>query len=351
MSGLTLGLMTGRCAGDRSALLCMLVSVVASSAAPLLVSVLGASHFPFLFTAGMQAGGLFGCLLFLLACHRSLLCDPRVRGALLGSVLRLDRRAIWFLLGTVSGLDYALFAWSSRHVDVAVTTVLFETWPLFLVFLMALLYRGVGRYRTPTPALVLLLLVGFGGCGLVVSSQHGGLDGFFGSAGVNHLALGAGLALLAALVTSLSAYLFRWASALSGVLAPYRVVSGGGVSLELFGMAVGMVVSDVFSISMNAVIGFAAGESLSFVPVMVGFLGGILIYSLGSLAWRAANLLTSNLGVNALGYAAPLLALGLLWVFSRADVARLDYLVVGAIVLIAVNLLLQLGPELRRWLG
>ena len=76
---------------------------------------------------------------------------------------------------------------------------------------------------------------------------------------------------------------------------------------------------------------------------MVGFLGGILIYSLGSLAWRAANLLTSNLGVNALGYAVPLLALGLLWVFSRADVARLDYLVVGAIALIAVNLVVGLG--------
>ena len=297
----------------------------------------------------MQAGGLFGCLIFLLARHRPLLCDSRVRGVLLGSVLRLDRRAIWFLLGTVSGLDYALFAWSSRHVDVAVTTVLFETWPLFLVFLMALLYRGAGRYRRPTPALVLLLVVGFGGCGLVVSSQHGGLGGVFGF-GVHHLTLGVGLALLAALATSLSAYLFRWASAMSGALAPYRGVSGGGVSLELFGVAVGMVVSDVFSISMNAVIGFGAGESLSFIPMMVGFLGGILIYSLGSLAWRAANLLTSNLGVNALGYAAPLLALGLLWVFSRADVARLDYLVVGAIALIAVNLVVGLGAwDSRFW--
>ena len=128
---IALGLMGNRCAGDCSALLCMLVSVVTSSAAPLLVSVSGAAHFPFLFTAGMQAGGLFGCLIFLLARHRPLLCDPRVRGVLLGSVLRLDRRAIWFLLGTVSGLDYALFAWSSRHVDVAVTMVLFETWPLF----------------------------------------------------------------------------------------------------------------------------------------------------------------------------------------------------------------------------
>ena len=260
--------MGNRRAGDRSALLCMLVSVVASSVAPLLVSVSGAAQFPFLFTAGMQAGGLFGCLLFLLVCHRPLLWDPRVRGALLVSVLRLDRRAIWFLLGTVSGLDYALFAWSSRYVDVAVTTVLFETWPLFLVFLMALLYRGVGRYRRPTPALMLLLVVGFGGCALVVSSQHGGLDGLFGS-GVHHLALGVGLSLLAALATSLAAYLFRWASALSGALAPCRGVSaGGGVSLELFSVAVGMVVSDVFSISMNAVIGFAAGESLSFIPVM-----------------------------------------------------------------------------------
>lgn len=98
MSGLTLGLMGNRRAGDRSALLCMLVSVVVFSVAPLLVSVSGAAQFPFLFTAGMQAGGLFGCLLFLLACYRPLLWDPRVRGVLLGSVLRLDRRAIWFLL-------------------------------------------------------------------------------------------------------------------------------------------------------------------------------------------------------------------------------------------------------------
>ena len=37
-----------------------------------------------------------------------------------------------FVLGTLSGLDYVLFIWSTQFIDISVSTVLFELWPLFL---------------------------------------------------------------------------------------------------------------------------------------------------------------------------------------------------------------------------
>ena len=343
-SFLTLG---GR--GDHSAVGYMLVSVAVSSMAPLMVALVGVGHVPFMFTAAMQVGGMSGYLFLLFARYRRFLVDPRVWKAVFGHVVRLDHRTVWFLLGIVSGLDYALFVWSTRFIDISVTTILFETWPLFLVLLMAVLYRDADRYRRLSFSLVLLLFVGFVGCALVVGSQQGGFTEFRGGA-VYVVALGVGLAVCASLATSLAAYLFRWGSGLAESL-PGDVVRGLGrdpVSLEMFCVAIGIVISDLFSIALNGSIGVAFGESAGSGIWLAGFLGGVVIYAVASMCWRMSNLTTVNLGINALGYGTPLAALCLLWVFGQVGVSWPVPLVVGAIVVVSSNLMISFGPEVRR---
>ena len=334
--------------GDRSAVGYMLISVAVSSMAPLMIAVVGVGHVPFLFTAAMQVGGMSGYLFLLFARYRSLLVDPRVWAAVRGHVLRLDHRTIWFFLGVVSGLDYALFVWSTRFIDISVTTILFETWPLFLVLLMAVLYRGADRYRRLSFSLVLLLVVGFVGCALVIGSQHGGFAEFPGRIGTV-LAFGAGLAVCASLATSLAAYLFRWGSELAeGLPEDFEGRLGNDqVSLEMFCVAIGIVMSDLFSIALNGSIGLSFGESAAPGIWLAGFLGGVLIYALGSMSWRISNLTTANLGANALGYGAPVAALVLLWVFSQAEVARPGLLVIGAALVISTNVLINFEAEVR----
>ena len=334
--------------GDRSAVGYMLISVAVSSMAPLMIAVVGVGHVPFLFTAAMQVGGMLGYLFLLLARYRSLLVDPRVWAAVRGHVLRLDHRAIWFFLGIVSGLDYALFVWSTRFIDISVTTILFETWPLFLVLLMAVLYRGAGRYRRLSFSLVLLLIVGFVGCALVIRSQHVGFAEFPSRTGYI-VAFGVGLAVCASLATSLAAYLFRWGSELAeGLPGDLEGRLGNDrVSLEMFCVAIGIVMSDLFSIVLNGSIGLAFGESAASGIWLAGFLGGVLIYALGSMSWRISNLTTANLGANALGYGAPVAALVLLWGFSQVEVSRPGLLVIGAVAVISANLLINFEAEVR----
>lgn len=57
--------------------------------------------------------------------------------------------------------------------------------------------------------------------------------------------------------------------------------------------------------------------------------------------------MTSNLGVNSLGYATPVFALFWLFLLSRVDVVNPDYLVVGAVAVIAANLLINFQAEIR----
>ena len=333
---------------DRSAVGYMLISVAVSSLAPLMIALAGVGHVPFLFTAAMQVGGMLGYLFLLLTRYPSLVLDSRVWAVVRGHILRFDHRAVWFSLGVLSGLDYALFVWSTRFIDISATTILFETWPLFMVLLMAVLYRGAGRYRRLNLVLVLLLSVGFGGCALVIASQDGGVPGFSGRAG-GVVAFGACLAVCGSMAISMAACLFRWGSALAESL-PRNVggkLEGDGVSLEMFCVAVGIVISDVLSIMLNGSIGLAFGESASLGILLAGCLGGVFIYALGSMCWRISNLTTSNLGTNALGYGAPVAALVLLWVFSQAQVARPGLLAVGAAAVVASNVLISFEAEIR----
>ena len=335
--------------GDRAAVGYMLVSVAVSSMAPLMIAVIGVAHIPFVFTAGMQAGGMAGYLLFLLVRYPRLVVDPGVRGVVRDHIFHLGRRTVWFFLGVVSGLDYALFVWSTRFIDISATTILFESWPFFLIFFVVLLYRGTGRYRKFTFTLGMLLVTGFAGSAFVIASQYGGF-GEFGNRTGYEIGFGVMLAVLASLATSLAAYLFRWGSSLAdGLVSVGGIVPNGGnsVSLEMFCVAIGIVISDVLSIAMNASIGLASGESLAFPPLIAGFFVGIFVYALGSMTWRMSNLTTGNLGVNALGYAAPVVALVLLWAFSQAEVANPGFLVIGSVAIVASNLLINFEAEIR----
>ena len=191
--------------------------------------------------------------------------------------------------------------------------------------------------------------MGFAGCALVIASQYEEFPTPPISPGGPVALSGAALAVCASLATSLSAYLFRWASALAETI-PKEIESRRGndsISLEMFCVAIGVVISDLFSMTLNASIRIAFGESAGLWTLFAGVSAGVFIYALGSMAWRIANLTTSNLGTNALGYASPVIALALLWVFSQAVVSSPGLLVIGTVAVVASNLLINFEGEIR----
>ena len=99
--------------------------------------------------------------------------------------------------------------------------------------------------------------------------------------------------------------------------------------------------------TLNASIRVAFGESPGLWTLLAGISGGLFIYAIGRMAWPIANLTTSNLGTNTLGYASPVIALVLLWIFSQAEVSKPDLLVIGAVAVVASNLLINFEGEIR----
>ena len=211
-----------------------------------------------------------------------------------------------------------------------------------MVAVTAALFRCEGRYRRITFSTALLVTAGFAGCALAIASQSGHLVATWELTVV----YGAALAVSSALATALAVYLFRWGADLVRDLPGWASIRYGAYALELFGLAVAIVITDVFSIALNSVIGLAAGEQLEPLHLVIGLVGGMVIYTVGSVTWRLANLLTDNLGINAFGYATPALALVWLLVCSQVAVASLELLIIGAATILTANLLINFGDRL-----
>ena len=324
----------------------MLFSVLCYSFVPLLIVAAGGVDHPFFFNFAYRFGAFVGGFIFLLFVCRDLLLDPAVRGALWRRVRRWD-----FPLLLLPYFGYTAFAWSATLVDVSLTTVIVEAWPLFYIPLVEWLLRGENRYLRATPARMLPVFLAFAGFVLVVSSQAGGI-GRLGALGAGPL-MGVCLALLGSLSSTSSAYNVRWASDLRGDLQPL-VSDVGEYRLELFGMMFAFTLGSLVSALVNLsgeflIVGWWGSGS----PVELGealftvVVGGVLLDMLGTLGQRTAV----YRAVNALGYAIPLFSLTWIWLFWRIGVARPDYLLLGAVMIVVANLLVTLGGggESRWW--
>ena len=68
---------------------------------------------------------------------------------------------------------------------------------------------------------------------------------------------------------------------------------------------------------------------------------GFIVWPSDAYLNRKANLTTQDLGVNAISFTTPVAALALLFLFGQVGVAHIGYLVVGAIIIVAGNLIVN----------
>ena len=334
------------------AALFMLASVLCYSFVPLLIVMAGGVERPFMFNSLYRLCASLGGLFFLLLTCRDLLLDSRVLRLLRRRACRWD-----FPLLCLPYFGYTAFAWSATLVDVSLTTVIVESWPLFYVPLAERLLRQQGRYLRPTLFRMIPVLLAFGGFVMVVSSHTGGIGRLGALDGAS--LLGLGLALLGSFSSTSSAYQVRWSGdlrvelrSLLPVVSEYR--------LELFGMmlvfTLGSLVSSLINLAGEAAVVGRIGLSFPSLreALLVGLLGGLLLDVLGTLGQRTAVYRALNLAVNALAYAIPLFSLAWIWLFWRIGVARPGYLLMGALMVVGANLLISFVPEWgalwKRWL-
>ena len=182
----------------------MLVAVIGFSLLPLLVANGGGKESPFLFTTGLSLGTGIGSIIFL-----SVVFGPVLRNRAVISLI-IHRLLSWSLfLVVVNQFVYGLFALSIRYLDVSVSATLFETWPIFLIVLTAILYRDQERYHKITSSMIWLLIMGFVGFAFVTASQTNDFGNWDDSRFIDTV-IGLVIIIATILVAALPAFGFKW---------------------------------------------------------------------------------------------------------------------------------------------
>ena len=330
--------------GDRAASFSMLLATFCYSFVPLLLVALGGTESPFLFNAVYRFGAVIGAGVFLFAFYREFILS--------GSVLtliwqRLKNRTIALVI--VPYFGYTAFAWSVRYVDVSLTTIVQEIWPVLFILFTERLMRRENRFRRPTLGQIGLVAFCFIGFAFVVNSK----DGTFWQLDLISKAtlIGVGLAILSAFIISSTSYNFRWAANLRNELMDCAPRPSSTFKVELFCLMVAFLIGSTVSAIVNMCAGMLVDRHISINEtdwqylILGALVGGALLDALGTVLNRTANLVTSNLGVNAIAYATPLLGLVWLYAFWNVGIQQYDYLVIGAAAIVSANLLLNFEAE------
>ena len=188
-------------------------------------------------------------------------------------------------------------------------------------------------------------MIAFLGVIPVIVSQIGGLGGIQGSS-LPTLGIGVALALLAAGLTSLSAFGFRWAADVGTELSD-KVRTHGRPSLELFGVVVGMVVCSLLTFPLSLLVGVGLNESMTSETLVFGGTAGVLSAVFGGFVWRKATLMTDDLSIHAMVYLDPVLGLGWLFAFSLVGDVSVGYVLAGAFAIVTANVGIYFSEALR----
>lgn len=322
-----------------SGLLYMLLSVFGVSLAPLAIALGNGGDSPFLFSTAMRVGHVLAYSAFLAVTFRRIL----LRRDVLWLVVR--RTLAWSMLfSLVQRFEFVLFASATRFINVSTVVMLFELQTIITVLLASVLFK---RYKSLSMDTVLLLLVGLVGFCFIAAGEVGGFDNLDDLRNSNAFA-GILLAVLAAVAAALSVYVTRWGVDLSRSLPEEAVRNEDRFSLELGCVITGQLVGNLIGLTVQGTVGLVRGESIALESVGIAIAFGTFATGLlGTVARRAAQLTTTNLGVSALAYATPIFSLIWLYLFWEIDISRYDYLAIGITSIIAVNVLLNAEADIR----
>ena len=303
----------------------MLGYVFLTSFTPTLISY-GGGDSPFAYTVAWKIAGLSLCVVALPLISRRLFFNRETWRIAISHALSPAMLA-W----TASSLDVALYAWSTRYVNAAVSASIYETHAMTVAMLTGFLFRREARYAKMNALSLALFAAAIVGVSAVIASQSNGVA--LDSPGAADLAKGVSLAFGSVLLASLGAFGFRWASRFSDDLnADERERP------RMFGVAVGISVHTTLVSSLSAAAALILGEKFSRRALSFGAADGAASTA-GAVCWRAAILTTNRLEVNAMSYLTPAVALAWLFAFGRVSTVNATMLLSGFALIAASNAL------------
>ena len=319
----------------------MLGSALCYSLVPLLVASAGGAEFPLVFNFFYRLGGFAGGAFVLVLLGRR-------RGVGLGLVNAMaSNLRPWNLILLLQFFGFTFFAWSVRYVDAAVTTMVYEAWPVVFMLLMGVSVgerRWFQRLTWRQAGLALLCLLGV--C-LVVDSQDGVAVGVSVS-----VALGVGIAVGGMLLISMSYLNYRWVAAVVTTWErDHGTPAGVGLWFEamfwiyVVGSLVSFLLNGGFSLALERDAWTAGSGFFKMAPVV--FVAAAVVDVGGTVFNRWANLTTDRISVNVVHYATPVM--GVLWLFALGLVG-VEYellLALGVLLITGANILLFIESARR----
>lgn len=276
----------------------------------------------------------------------------------------------------VSSFQIGLLVWAAQYVETAIASTIYELWPAFVVYGLARHDVTDARYlnrsnRSQASTLTKtalpkehIALTGIAVVGIVfmLGSQAG--DSF--SSWTEVLSFEATVGIILALIAAFIASLTVVGSIAYGRIIFYQLVdetakkdhrrlepiSDRGPEsrklllwLTLFGVFIAGLVSIPISLTVALVMpGHYTGISAT------GVKGAMLMglcYISGVVLLRIGNIAAAGPGVNALVFLSPLLALTWLMI-AGVSLPRFDLFIIGAALILAINILIQLKPDQQR---
>ena len=264
-----------------------------------------------------------------------------------------DDNVLWLTL--IGRFEVLLFAWSTQFVDTAVATIIYELWVIWFVFFRS---RSVNResekQKIASQSWIYLALAAVGLI-FVNIAQNGTIS----SLAYQGLALAFVASVLAALQIERP---LRYGDIVAERIVAERhakrykesdTESEGDIALvhTLFVI----ILTTLISSAVNAVIFLfrLANDSSKFdytASQMTWIIvSGIVIGSAVFVFNRKGNHLAKTApDLNAIAYATPVLAIIWLLAWNRIDIARFDMFIMGAALIVAVNLMINFKADLNR---
>ncbi len=271
----------------------------------------------------------------------------------------------WLYRAAFGAIDYGIFIWSTQLVATAVSTTVYELWPVFLVYCM-LRYRRkkIAKIDVDSPtvskehmflsglaAVALLFMLGIQLIDDTFSLLHSGF-----SSGV----IGITLAFIAAYLAgiSVSNTLFYGEELYVILLEKDQSMSKDEIEnlgspdrnlllwLTFLGRASSLLFTSVISLAIGLKFARSGVQYQTFISGKV-LVGAVLLTVVGvatAVLLRIGNIGTSKYGVNSLNFLAPFLAI--IWLMiDGIEVPRFDLFIAGGALALAINVLIQLKPD------
>ena len=328
------------------------------SSVPLAIDKLGSSRVPFVVGAGITVG----YAIFTEVARRISSSQHQVT---YNDILRRCRSDavsgtnIILLLGiaALNAFDFLFLAWSTSFIDTAASSSLYELWPL--TWFLTMQYVDRRRHHSKISSrvslmTVSLMLLGTGALALIVYSVR--TPNAVDSAPAIPM-FGILLALMAPVLGGLAALNFLLADRIlygrgSSTDDGWTLLSDRSISSERAEETIAhaaQAISHALAAPVALLLAVTKGgfPSLSWTSAFIGgVLCGALLSGPGGALIRRSHIISSHREIITLQYIAPILALGWLALFTEISVGRLDFLIFGTVTIVAINMLINVDPEM-----